>query len=493
MIRTGLRAVVEALFRVLFTYDCLDEEKLPGRGPAVVAANHPSYLDPVLLSLQVARPIRFMAWDQLFRIPLLGSLMRLFGAFPVDVRPGRGQDAYAKARELLEEGELVGIFPEGKRSRSGWLEERLREGAARLAWETGAPLFPATITGAFRAWPYFRALPEPARIRVRYHDPIDPEPYRRLPEDEGVAALLDELRRRVERTLMPGVKADQKIEALYQTPAPWPRLFESLPALGLALLVFWKTRSFADVWPCYAYIGYLLADLLVIPQRRLTKWIRNGSALAFTLVYGGWALPKLGLPDVPGGGALLALIAGATFPYLYERGRVAVGYLEVMVVAALLCLGVMSIAPTGLGPHLTLPMSAAAYAWERQTVFWRYSAPILAAYALGVPLWLGGSTELLPWAIAALVAGLLGRLFSSGPSPGEASDAPAPVADPSPLGLVDGDEPRVDEGALPPAAEEAEDPPPAPSGSGLGLLDEPPAASPSQPKKPKLPPGLLDW
>ena len=190
----------------------------------------------------------------------------------------------------------MGIFPEGKRSRSGWMEENLRLGAARLAWETGAPLVPATITGAFRAWPYFRALPEPAKIRVRYHDPIDPEPYRRIADDEGVAALLDELRRRVERTLMPGVKADRKIEALYQTPAPWPRLFESLPALGLALLVFWKTRSFADVWPCYAYIGYLLADLLLIPQRRLTKWIRNGSAVAFTLVYGGWALPRIGLP-----------------------------------------------------------------------------------------------------------------------------------------------------------------------------------------------------
>jgi 1-acyl-sn-glycerol-3-phosphate acyltransferase len=495
MIRTGLRAVTEAVFRVVFTYDCLDEEKIPERGPAVIAANHPSYLDPVLLSLQVARPIRFMAWEKLFRVPLLGSLMRVFGAFPVDVRPGRGQDAFLKARELLEAGELVGIFPEGKRSRSGWMEERLREGAARLAWETGAPLVPATITGAFRAWPYFRALPEPARIRVRYHDPIDPEPYRRLPEDEGVAALLDELRRRVERTLMPGVKADLRIEALYQTPAPWPRLFESLPALGFALLVFWTTRSFSDVWPCYAYIGYLLADLLVIPQRRLTKWIRNGSALAFTLVYGGWVLPKLGFPEVPGGDALLALIAGATFPYLYERGRVALGYLEGMVVAALLCLGAMYIAPTGLGPHLTLPLYAAAYAWERRTVFWRYSAPILAAYALLVPLWLGGSTELLPWAIAALVAGLLGRFLSSGPSPGEAGDSAAPVADPRPLGLVDVAEDRGGEEDPPLPAEEPEEPPPATAASGLGLMDglEPPRKTSSGPKKPNPPPGLLDW
>ncbi len=65
------------------------------------------------------------------------------------------------------------------------MEEELRAGAARLALETGAPLVPATIRGAFRAWPYFRALPEPAKIHVRYHDPIDPVPYRALGRGGG--------------------------------------------------------------------------------------------------------------------------------------------------------------------------------------------------------------------------------------------------------------------------------------------------------------------
>jgi 1-acyl-sn-glycerol-3-phosphate acyltransferase len=480
MMRTGLRAVLEAVFRVLFTYDCLDEEKIPPTGPAVIAANHPSYLDPILLSLQVERPIRFMAWDGLFRVPLLGALMRLFGAFPVDVRPGRGRDAYEKARALVEQGDLVGIFPEGKRSRSGWMEERLREGAARLSWETGAPLVPATITGAFRAWPYFRALPEPAKIRVRYHDPIDPEPYRRLPEEEGVAALLDELRRRVERTLMPGVKADLRINTLYHTSAPWPRLFESLPPLGFALLVFWKTRSFSDVWPCYAYIGYLLLDLLVIPQSRLTKWIRNGSAAAFTLVYGSWALPKLGLPEVPGAGALLAVMAGATFPYLYERGRVALDFLQGVVLAALLSLGALYLVPTGIGPHVTLPLFAAAYAWERRTVFWRYTAPILAAYALLVPLWLGGNSEVLPYAVAALVAWLLVRFFSHEPSREEAGETVSPAEIPSALGLFD--EAGRPAGAGSTSAEERRVP--------AREVERPTTPTSDQPR---LPPGLLDW
>jgi 1-acyl-sn-glycerol-3-phosphate acyltransferase len=437
VIRDALRAGLEALFRVLFTYDCVGEEKIPAAGGAVICANHPSYLDPILLSLQVKRPILFMAWDALFRVPLLGALVRLFGAFPVDTRRGRGQAAYESARTLVQEGNLVGIFPEGRRSRAGWMEEELRAGAARLAFETGAPLVPATIRGAFRAWPYFRALPEPAKIHVRYHDPIDPAPYRSMPEEEATAALLAELRRRVDRTLLPGVKADRRIEALYRTPAPWPRLFEAVPALGLALLVFWKTRSFSAVGTAYAYVGYLLLDLLVIPQRRLAKWIRNGSTALFVLLYGGWLLPKLGLPLPSGTGALLAVLAGAGFPYLYERGRVALAFVQGLVAAALLELGALYLAPTPLGPHLALPLFCAAFAWEERTVFWRYSAPILAAYAFGIPAWLGGTLELVPHAIAGLLAWGLVRFLPRAGRHGAADEEKQDEAPSSTLGLRD--------------------------------------------------------
>lgn len=437
MIRGSLLALVEALFRVLFSYDCVGEEKLPASGPAVVSANHPSYLDPVLLSLRVGRPIQFMAWDRLFRVPLLGGLLRVFGAFPVDTRPGRGQDAYAHARQLVLDGNLVGIFPEGKRSRDGWLEPELRRGAARLALETGAPLIPATIRGAFRAWPYFRSLPGPAKIQVRYHDPIDPAAYRALPQDEASDALLAELRRRVDRTLLPGVKADHKIEALYRTSAPWPRLVEAVPALGLALVVFWKTRELSLVWPCYAYIGYLLLDLLLLPQRRLSKWIRNGSAAAFTLGYFGFVAPRLGLPAPIGGVALAALVAGAGLPYLYDRGRIALGFVRGLVLATLLELGAQYMAATPLGPHLALPLYCAAYAWEERSVFWRYTAPILAAYAIGVPAWLGGGVELLPHALAGLVAWGLGRMLPGGGGSGEEPEADDASPASSTLGLRD--------------------------------------------------------
>ena len=249
--------------------------------------------------------------------------------------------------------------------------------------------------------------------------------------------MLAELRARVDRTLLPGVKADRKIEALYRTSAPWPRLVEAVPALGLALFVFWKTRELALVWPCYAYIGYLLLDLLLVPQRRLTKWIRNGSAAVFIAWYVAFVLPKLGLPAPIGRAALAALLLGAGFPYLYDRGRIALGFVQGLVLATVLELGTQYMAATPIGPHLALPLYCAAYAWEERSVFWRYTAPVLLAYAIGVPLWLGGGVELLPHALAGLLAWGLGRLLPGGGGAGAEPDAEDDAPASSTLGLRD--------------------------------------------------------
>jgi 1-acyl-sn-glycerol-3-phosphate acyltransferase len=411
-VRRLLITFLEAVFRVLFTYDCLGEENLPAVGPAVVAANHPSYLDPILLSLQAPRPIRFMAWDALFRVPILGSLIRALGAFPVDVRPGKGREAYEKARALVVSGETVGIFPEGKRSRTGWMESSLREGAARLAWETGAPLVPATIAGAYRAWPHYQSLPRPARIRVRFHPPIDPTPYRDRPEEEALPALLAELRRRVDRSLLPGVKADLRMNVLYASPGPPPRLHEWLPPLALAAFLSARARV---AWPwlvAAAFIGYLFLDRHLIPQSRVVKWIRNASPAIAGLALAPWVVPLLGLPPVPAGLALVAITAGGLFPYLYEHRRRAVAVVRGLVLSQCLELAALHVAPDPRGPHVALPLFLAAYAWEARTVFWRYTAPVLATYAVLVPVFLAGPPGPLAWhALAALLAWIATRLW----------------------------------------------------------------------------------
>jgi 1-acyl-sn-glycerol-3-phosphate acyltransferase len=409
--RRVFTTLIEALFRVLFTYDCLGEENVPAQGPAVVAANHPSYLDPVLLSLQVQRPIRFMAWDALFRVPLLGALIRTFGAFPVDTRRGKGREAYERAKALVLSGEVVGLFPEGHRSRTGWMEPHLREGAARLSWETGALLVPATIAGAYRAWPHFQALPRPARIRVRYHEAIDPAPYRGQPEEVALPALLAELQRRVDRSLQPGVKADLRMMLLYAAPAPLPRAHEVAAAALVAIVLLLHTPGPLSLLPSAAYLAYLGLDWRFVPQSRLAKWIRNVSPVVFLLASGPAVLRALGSPPVPAGAALIAILAGAIYPYVYVRRRTAMTFLRGMVLAFALEGAAQALWPSAAGPHAALALYAAAFAIAARTVFWRYAAAILVLYAIGAPLLIGWSVGLSLHLLAGLVAAALALAF----------------------------------------------------------------------------------
>jgi hypothetical protein len=234
----------------------------------------------------------------------------------------------------------------------------------------------------------------------------------------------------------PRAKADRRIEELYRSDAPWPRLGEALPAFGLALLMVWKTRSFALVWPCYAYIGYLIVDLVIVPQRKLTKWIRNGSAAVFTVGYVLLVLPSLGLPAPTGRSSLMALLAGAGLPYLYERGRIAHGFVQGLTLATLVALGAQFPFPSPLGLQVALPLFCAAYAWDERSVAWQYSVTVLGAYAFLVPLWLGGRSELLPHAIASLVAWALNRVLPGGGG-SSTTETDEPSATTSTLGLRD--------------------------------------------------------
>jgi len=404
-------SLIEALFRVLFTYDCRGEENVPARGPAVIAANHPSYLDPILLSLQVPRPIRFMAWDALFRVPLLGALIRTFGAFPVDIRRGKGREAYERAKALVLSGEVVGLFPEGHRSRTGWMEPQLREGAARLSWETGALLVPATIAGAYRAWPHYQALPRPARIRVRYHEAIDPAPFRGQPEEVALPALLAELQRRVDRSLQPGVKADLRVMLLYASPAPPPRAHELAAAALPAFVRLAGGDGIVSLLPSAAYLAYLVLDWRAVPQSRLAKWIRNASPMVFLLATGPAMLQALGSPPVIAGAALVSVMAGALYPYLYAHRRTAMSFLRGMVLAFALEGAAQRLWPSAAGPHAALALYAAVFAIGARSVFWRYAAAVLLVYAVGAPLLIGWSVGLALHLLAGLLAAAVALAF----------------------------------------------------------------------------------
>ena len=126
-------------------------EHLPRSGPAIIASNHISYLDPVPLALGVrasGRWARFMAKRELFEHRLAGPLLRRMRHICVD-RTGDADRAYRTTLDLLRAGELVALYPESTISTSFELGP-LKGGAARLALETGAPLVPAATWGGHR-------------------------------------------------------------------------------------------------------------------------------------------------------------------------------------------------------------------------------------------------------------------------------------------------------------------------------------------------------
>ncbi|HNC47051.1 MAG TPA: lysophospholipid acyltransferase family protein, partial [Acidobacteriota bacterium] len=153
-----LKNIIHALFRIIFTLEYYGVENVPASGPVVLAGNHPSYLDPLLISLPIRRQIRFIAWDRLFKVPGLGFLMRFAGAFPVDITR-RDSKAFEQAMEVLKEGHALGIFPEAGRSQKPGMSENVKSGAARFAIYNQCPIVPITITGAQDAWPTSRLIP----------------------------------------------------------------------------------------------------------------------------------------------------------------------------------------------------------------------------------------------------------------------------------------------------------------------------------------------
>ncbi|HET9201180.1 MAG TPA: lysophospholipid acyltransferase family protein, partial [Dehalococcoidia bacterium] len=119
-------------------------DNIPSSGGAILVANHMSNFDPGLIGTTMKRRIRFMAKQELFK-PGLGLLLRLHGDFPVR-RLERDSAAVRMAQQVVREGDILGMFPEGTRSKTASMN-RAHPGTALLALRTGVPVIPAGITG----------------------------------------------------------------------------------------------------------------------------------------------------------------------------------------------------------------------------------------------------------------------------------------------------------------------------------------------------------
>ena len=193
--------LVFPVFRGLLRGRTSGNALVPLQGPLVVVANHGSHLDPPLLGHALGRPVAFMAKADLFQIPILGSIIRACGAYPVK-RGASNREAIRTASARLEEGWAIGVFLDGARQRDGRVNQP-RPGAALLAARSGAPLLPVAIINSHRALGRGRRWPRLVPVELRIGEPIPAPISRRKPELE--ATTLD-LQRRINSLIDQGME-----------------------------------------------------------------------------------------------------------------------------------------------------------------------------------------------------------------------------------------------------------------------------------------------
>ena len=163
--------VLRPLFSLFMKLETHGIENLPSNGPAVVAANHVTNFDVFPMQFALPRPIFFMAKSELFKFPLMDVALRNLGAFPV-YRGEKDQWALRHALKVLTHGQILGMFPEGTRSKGRGLTVA-KTGSARLALEANCPIVPMIVIGSDH---FFRHFPRRARVTIQLLPPIHPKP-----------------------------------------------------------------------------------------------------------------------------------------------------------------------------------------------------------------------------------------------------------------------------------------------------------------------------
>ncbi|HEY6795592.1 MAG TPA: lysophospholipid acyltransferase family protein [Kineosporiaceae bacterium] len=177
-----LRWLVGVVFRAVWRPEVVGRDNVPRTGPVIIASNHLSFIDSVVIPLVVPCRVRFLAKAEYFEgRGLRGRSVRLFFRLvdAVPVRRTGHRDAVASLEAglaVLREGSAFGLYPEGTRSRDGRLY-RGRTGVGWLAMASGAPVVPVTLIGTQRIQPIGARVPRVARVRVVISEPVDPTPW----------------------------------------------------------------------------------------------------------------------------------------------------------------------------------------------------------------------------------------------------------------------------------------------------------------------------
>lgn len=195
---SGIQLVLRLVFALWLRYRARGHDKISHRGGMLLIVNHQSFLDPLLVGLPLRRPVSFVARDNLFRVPIVGWVLRNTYVLPIN-RESAGTAVMREMIARLKAGFWVGIFPEGTRSSDGKLGE-IKPGFVAMLRRAGVPVCPVGIAGADRALGRHHKLPHFSTVRVVFGEPIPADQVAALLE-QGEAALLDLIRTRLEECM----------------------------------------------------------------------------------------------------------------------------------------------------------------------------------------------------------------------------------------------------------------------------------------------------
>jgi len=197
----SIRTILCNLFAFWLNYRTRGIERLPRQGGALLLVNHQSFLDPLLVGLPLERPVSFLARDNLFRVPVIGWILRKTYVMPIR-REAASTDSLRESLRRMEHGFYVGIFPEGTRGHEGRLNP-LKSGIISLIRRANVPVIPVAIAGSHKVLPRGGIFPRPCRVRVEFGDPLPANQLRELcergREKELLAFAEDHLRQLVEK------------------------------------------------------------------------------------------------------------------------------------------------------------------------------------------------------------------------------------------------------------------------------------------------------
>lgn len=153
-----IKLVARIIFGLLYKVEISGKENIPEKGAAVLCSNHNAELDMFFIGYKINRLIRWMAKEELFKVPIFRIFLIPLGAFPIK-RGSADVDSIKTALKLLEEGHIIGIFPEGTRTRGNENKKaRIKRGAVSLAIKADVPILPVCIEGSYKPFSKVRLV-----------------------------------------------------------------------------------------------------------------------------------------------------------------------------------------------------------------------------------------------------------------------------------------------------------------------------------------------